>query len=202
MPTFGANDSANAAPLWALTEIPNTAPNTANRTTYYGNTTGSYGIFGATQADTTGNPYGAGPGWVLVKRGSGGRAGRVQMEQLVAGGPALANNVDDASVFGIQGVYGVTDPVSKSVSNNTTNGFSVSYSTRGTANLALTVQWQYNPANNSGFVNATGGVYTGGTSNTLAITNVTSTLNNYTYRVILSGNGFTYTSSAATLTVT
>lgn len=50
--------------------------------------TGNVSVMGVdtTEQRVTANPHGGHAGWVLVKRGTGGRAGRVQVETLVAMG--------------------------------------------------------------------------------------------------------------------
>jgi hypothetical protein len=92
--------------LWSTTDANTGAPKyavagglgvAANGSTLYANTTvGAYvpgvsvGVFGvdateiALPANKANKP--AHTGWVLVKTGTGGRAGRVQTEVLVAGG--------------------------------------------------------------------------------------------------------------------
>lgn len=201
MPTFGRKDLANNAPLWALTQIPNTAPNTSNMTAVYANASASKAVYAANSSEAYGNKYGIGPGWFIVQRGTGGRAGRVQMEQLVAG-LDIANNADDSAILLTQRVATITGPTSKSVTNNTANGFVVSYTTIPSG-LTLSVQWQIN-ANGAGYANiANAGIYTNATALSLGIANVTSTLNNATYRVGLFINTVPITySNAATLTVT
>lgn len=50
--------------------------------------TGNVSVMGVdtTEQGVAGNPKGGHAGWVLVKRGTGGRAGRIQVETLVAMG--------------------------------------------------------------------------------------------------------------------
>ena len=50
--------------------------------------TGNVSVMGVdtTEQRVAGNPKGGHAGWVLVKRGTGGRAGRIQVETLVAMG--------------------------------------------------------------------------------------------------------------------
>lgn len=92
--------------LWsntdANTSVPKFAPSTvklsntqSNSNLMYANTTAgafisgaTYGVYGvdATEQRVTGNPKGGHAGWVLLKTGSGGRAGRVHAETLVAMG--------------------------------------------------------------------------------------------------------------------
>ena len=77
--------SANGSPIWGPALV-NKAPNTSNRTALYGaNTAGVFAVDAS--ANTTGVTS---HGWVLVKTGSGGRAGRVQKETLVATSPMVS----------------------------------------------------------------------------------------------------------------
>ncbi|HLP75177.1 MAG TPA: PKD domain-containing protein, partial [Bacteroidales bacterium] len=72
-------------------------------------------------------------------------------------------------------------PVEKTICQTENTTFSVTATGTG-----LTYQWQVNTG--SGFSNVTdGGVYSGATTNTLALTNVPGSFNAYIYRVIVSG---------------
>jgi len=69
-----------------------------------------------------------------------------------------------------------------------------------TASNASTYQWQVNTG--SAWANVSGSVYSGATTNTLALTNLTLNYNNYQYRCIVTGScNNPVTSNAATLTV-
>lgn len=92
--------------LWkstdANTSVPKFAPSTVklsntqnNSNLLYANTTAdafisgsTIGVFGVdtTEQGVASNPKGGHAGWVLVKEGSGGRAGRIHVETLVAMG--------------------------------------------------------------------------------------------------------------------
>ena len=93
--------------LWKNTDANTSAPkfvgvggsSTQNGLTMYANTTTSafitnqkVGVFGVdvTEQSVAGNPHGAHAGWNLVKTGTGGRAGRTQVETLVAMGSMVA----------------------------------------------------------------------------------------------------------------
>ncbi len=68
--------------------------------------------------------------------------------------------------------------------------------TVGGVGYGLTYQWQEN--NGFGFTNITnGGIYSGATTGALVLSNVASTMNNYTYRCVLSGLCSTNAYSAA-----
>jgi len=100
MSLWGNLDAANNAPIFGPT---GGIGMTANTQQLYGNTTiattdselgrsgQAIGVFGvdATEAAntvSTANTAGAHAGWILRKEGTGGRAGRIQTETLVAMG--------------------------------------------------------------------------------------------------------------------
>lgn len=107
MPICKSTDANTSAPLFALSQL-KVSTTQANMNVAYGNTTtGAFttnqkvGVFGvdATEQGVTANPHGGHAGWVLRTEGTGGRAGRVHIETLVAmgsmtgdGGAAGAND--------------------------------------------------------------------------------------------------------------
>jgi hypothetical protein len=103
MAQWSANDAANDSPMWAPAMY-GKAPTRANANTLYGNTTSdayvsgqTIGVYGvdSTEIAVDGGKV-AHTGWVVRTVGSGGRAGRVQTEVLVAGGIVTSNADDDA----------------------------------------------------------------------------------------------------------
>jgi hypothetical protein len=102
MPSWGNNDNAANAPYWAVnstivnatdTKINASAPTAANVALLYQNTspdvytTGeTIGLFAVDAFEADVNDQVAHSGWVLRTVGSGGRAGRVQQEVLIATG--------------------------------------------------------------------------------------------------------------------
>jgi len=102
MPLWGKTDAASNSVIYAPAQF-NKTPNTANRDALYGNTTANgYGTgetIGMYGVDTTEMSVGSGgvthAGWVIRKEGSGGRAGRVQYETLVAMGSMTSDGSDD-----------------------------------------------------------------------------------------------------------
>lgn len=92
MSSWGNNDNAENAPLWAamtVNQAPtlgNVAENLFNNTTQDSVIEGeAIGLFGVDRAEAQYNHNkGVHTGWVLRKVGSGGRAGRIQQEVLVA----------------------------------------------------------------------------------------------------------------------
>lgn len=99
MPQWGSRDNANSSVLWSGALV-NKTPNSAIRNAMFSNATASafvtnetIGVFGIERVDLANAsvaPVGSisHTGWVLKTTGSGGRAGRVTTEVLVAGGMA------------------------------------------------------------------------------------------------------------------
>jgi len=86
------------------------------------------------------------------------------------------------------------------VGNSICAAASTKFFVAATSSLALSYQWQVNTG--SGFTNITnGGIYSGATSDTLFLTNVTATQNGYSYRCVVSNSAGSANSTAATLTV-
>ena len=110
MADWGSIDRGNTSPMWAGTRL-GLSPNTANRDNLYQNVTANafgtssvnntYGVFGVdstevrVQAATT-KKGPAHTGWIFRTKGTGGRAGRISQEVLVAGGITTSNTGDDA----------------------------------------------------------------------------------------------------------
>lgn len=104
MAQWTMTDEAEGSPLWA-----NTTLNVSNSEHIYGSTTEDafitdlkVGVFGVdtdemAYANTDTSEAHAVPhsGWVLRKEGTGGRAGRVQYEVLVASGSMTAGDQSD-----------------------------------------------------------------------------------------------------------
>ncbi|MCB0696127.1 MAG: T9SS type A sorting domain-containing protein, partial [Chitinophagaceae bacterium] len=94
--------------------------------------------------------------------------------------------------------------ISSHPSNSTIcSGSSTSFSSSGTGVGTLTYQWEasFNSGVNWSIIN-NGGFYSGATTSTLTVSNVTAVLDNYQYRCIVSGTcSPPATSNAATLTV-
>ena len=109
MAQWGNTDDAANSVIWA-TESVNKPANTANRDALFGNTTanayfdgvtiGQYGVDTAEQraARDAGDPRPPHAGWVLKTEGSGGRAGRVQYETLVASSSITGDAADDSEL--------------------------------------------------------------------------------------------------------
>lgn len=103
MSQWGKNDNASNSVLWAVTGF-NKAPTSTNQTNFFGNTTSDafitgakVGQFGVDENEIAANPAVTHTGWTIRKEGSGGRAGRIQYETIVAGG--VPNDASDDTSF-------------------------------------------------------------------------------------------------------
>jgi hypothetical protein len=111
MPLWGNVDDAANSTIYAASQV-NLTPNTDNQTLLFGNTTaddfvdgaaiGQFGFDTAEQQAVSGDSGIAGPthaGWVLRTEGTGGRAGRVFYETLVAKGSITGDDPADNTYF-------------------------------------------------------------------------------------------------------
>lgn len=204
MPLWKNTDAAANSVIWAAAQF-KTPANTANQTALFGNTTAdafmsgvSVGQFAADPVETAAEAAITHAGWVLRKEGTGGRAGRVQYETLVAMG-SMANDGEDAILKDVKISFG-TQPADLTKAAADAATFTVAV-TSVPAGATVTYQWQANTG--AGFANLTNtGVYTGATAATLNIS-AAAGLNGVQYRALaLSAGANTITSRAAVLTVT
>lgn len=141
-------------------------------------------------------------GWVKITEGTGGRAGRVHYETLVAAS-SISGDAEDTKFQDLTILIG-TQPVNRSVTAPAGTTFVVAASTTPLGG-SLSFQWQVDTgggyANVSNGATGGGGSYTGATTATLTIDDATG-LNGYKYKVTVSATGATaVTSVEATLTV-
>ena len=222
MSSWGNNDNAANAPYWAVNStIVNAAdvkavaaaPTSANVALLYGNTTAdvyttgeTIGLFAvdAQESIVTHAPH---SGWVLKTTGSGGRAGRVQNEVLVALSTVTGDG--DAQVYANVTIT-LTGPSAASIVANTDYAnlvsFSVSPTLVGNTAASLTYQWQYNAG--AGWANIPANTvpiqYNGATSATLFARPKTTANTGTVYRVTVTAadQGVSATSANATITIT
>lgn len=198
----GSIDQANNSPFWGP-ELINKKANTANRTALFGNTTANafvsgqtVGVFAvdATEIKLDGGKA-AHTGWNLRKVGTGGRAGRVMTECLIAGG--ISGDAD--TVYSTVVITINTQPTSKTVAGNTATTFTVAATS--VPNTAMTYVWKGNSG--AGYVTLTNsGVYSNTTTPVLSISN-TAGLDGVVYQAVVSATDAANAYSApATLTVT
>lgn len=195
MSLWGNADVTNAAPKYVGSYVSKT-PNTATRDALFGNTTAT-GVFAVDNLEKPANEGVAHPGWVLRSVGTGGRAGRVFNETLVAMGSITGDATDDVAFKDVTITIG-TAPANQTITGTGPATFTVAAVSN--PNTAMTYQWLANTG--SGFVALTNtGVYSGVTTNTLAISSVTG-LNGAQYRVDVSAAAAnTKSSKKAILTV-
>ena len=183
-------------------------------TTSPGQYTKVYGVdeFEAqTQAETPGTKYKLShSGWVGIHTYMDADGNlRVKSEVLVAMSGITSNtaatystpgDASDDTVFPDRLITISSQPTSIGIATTGTGTFSVTAAVVPTA--ALTYQWQVSGNGGTSYSNASGGIYSGGTTNTLTLTNPTLVSNNNLYKVIItSSGGATVTSSSAKLTV-
>jgi hypothetical protein len=227
MSSWGNNDNAANAPYWAVNStIVNAAdvkasaaaPTAANVALLYGNTTAdvytageTIGLFGVDgqEADVAGNGT-VHTGWVLKTTGSGGRAGRVQQEVLVALSQMISDG--DAQVYANVQIT-LTGPSNATVVANTSNAnsatFTVSSALVGNTSATLSYQWQVNSNTGAlGWTNVANSTptntgYVGGTTDTLLVYPKTAAANAYVFRAVVTAadQGVSATSANATITI-
>lgn len=193
MSQWGNTDNTANSVNWAASYV-NLPANTANRDALFGNTTSdafingaTVGVFGVgldevTAAREGGLPRAAHAGWVLRTVGSGGRAGRVQQEVLVAMPGGLTGDAEDVITpdFAIR----ISTQPDSVTTNNTVNAtFTVVAATRP-AGGALTYQWTRSTG-----AAITAGTFVGNTTSPSLVVNTAAQTSNNAYRVTISGPG-------------
>lgn len=154
MAQWGNNDAASNSVLWAPARV-KTAANSANRDALYGNTTAdafitdqTVGQYGVDEDEARAARAGAGPkmahaGWNLRIEGSGGRAGRVTYETLVAMGSIAGDGTDD-TVLPDYAIVILTQPAD--ASGNSTANEPVVFTVEADSvppGASLTYLWEY-----------------------------------------------------------
>lgn len=227
MSSWGNHDNSANAPYWAVNAsiVKNnpqqSAPTAANVALLYGNTTAdvyvsgeTIGLFGVDAQEAAANQKLAHAGWVLKTTGSGGRAGRVQQEVLVALSNMNGTEDGDAQLYA-NVVITLSGPSDGVVTAGAANANSVTYtvspSLRGNTSATLTYQWQVNNNTGGSWVNMAngndpqpGGVQKAGvTTNSLTVTPWNTTANSYVFRCIVTAadQGVTATSANGLITI-
>lgn len=226
MSSWGNNDNAANAPYWAVNStivnaedavLVAAAPTAANVALLYGNTTPNVytagetiGLFGVDTQEVAVSGQVAHTGWVLKTTGSGGRAGRVQQEVLVA---LSTMKVDgDAQQYANVKIT-LSGPTGASVLSNTSYAnsavFTVTPKLTGNTAATLTYQWYVNTADGSlGWTEVADGTpantnYAGANTASLSVKPADTTANTYVYRAIVTAadQGVSATSANAAVTV-
>ena len=196
----GNYDSAANTPYWVAQSV-NKAPTTTEAQRLYGNTSSNVYFAGATvgvfgvddnEALVNGN---TGTGWVLRTEGSGGRAGRVTEEVLSVVASFRSDNDSDDTYYPDIIITITEQPQDANVVTGNTASFSVDYELSSDA--SVDIQWQVS-------VNG-GGAWSDISGETdfdyVVLTDDTEYLDGNQFRAIISGEGATATSDAATLTI-
>lgn len=201
------DDSAANSVLWAVSQY-NTPANSTTQEAFYSNTTadafvtgatvGQYGVDVAEQAAArAAGPRAAHAGWVIKTEGSGGRAGRVTMETLVAMGSMTDDGEDTA--FPDYTLRIVTQPLANTA--NTTDSENATFRVVGASTptgATLTYAWKY--ANGDSIAT---GANVGVTTAANLVVNSAVVTTNTSFKVIVGATGAANVTSAnATLTIT
>jgi hypothetical protein len=219
MPSWGNNDNAANAPYWAVnstiinatdTKINASAPTAANVALLYQNTTPdvyttdeTIGLFAVDAFEADVNDEVAHSGWVLRTVGSGGRAGRVQQEVLIATGIITDNTspiYPDATIT-ISSQPG-SNTANLTVGNTATFRVTASI-TEGNTAAPLTFQWQRSATIGGSYVNVVNATpanttYTGGTTAALVVIPTFTDADNNYYRVVINATGTEATAVTST----
>ena len=236
MSSWGKYDNAANAPYWAVnstivnaanTKIYASAPTAANVALLFGNTSANVytqgetiGLFGVDANEVAVDGDVAHTGWVLRTEGSGGRAGRVQQEVLVALSSFNTGSDDEDTVYKDSIITissqpaTVRGPVSAASAANVTYSVTASVTTGNTA-APLTYQWQVNNNSGGSWVNVDPGTgvttgqpgnmtKTGANTATLVLDPTGTTANNYVFRCVISaaGTGASVTSANSRILIT
>lgn len=164
----------------------------------------SVGTWGVDTTEARAKNVNGHAGWVLRTVGTGGRAGRVLEETLVAMGSMSGDSED--TVFPDAILRILTQPSNASVVANTggSNTVTLSVVVEAQPDATITYQWQYYNGTWGSVVNGTPAntTYTGGTTATLTIIPTNTDADSALYRVIVSSAGAdSVTSNQVTLTV-
>jgi hypothetical protein len=224
MSSWGNNDNAANAPYWAVnsTVAPNNpdhaAPDAANVALLFANTTAdayttgeTIGLFALNNNEAEVERRGTHTGWVLRTTGSGGRAGRVQEEVLVALTTVTGDNEDgvyqDAIITITSQPATLRGPVDQASAQTTTFSVSAEITTGNTA-APLTYQWQVNNNTGGSWVNIPAGTNvttgqpgnmtkSGATTATLTLDPTGTTANNFVFRCVVTATGTGATATTA-----
>jgi len=193
MSSWGNYENAANVPLWAASTV-NLEPTLANTTSLLNNTTANtfitgqtIGIFGVDVNESSTN-HATQPGWVKRTVGSGGRAGRVTQEVLVALSNVLSDSEDVTYKDTLITI--TTQPVNGSAVHGNGNTITYSVVASGTGSAPLNYYWQFN--NGSTWANtATSATLfpVGSATATLTANAATTASDTYKVRVVVNANG-------------
>lgn len=203
MSQWKMDDSAANSVSWAVAQFKKT-PNTSNRDAFYGNTTANAFVAGATvgQFAADSNEVAANPaiphsGWVIRTEGTGGRAGRVHYEVLVAG--RITSDGSDDTVLPDYKLRITTQPLSNTANTSAAENATFRVVAASTpAGATLTYAWTY--ANGTTLAS---GANVGTTTSANLVVNSAVVTTNTSFKVTVGATGAAnVVSSNATLTIT
>ena len=203
MPLWGKVDNAANSTIFAASQV-NKEPSTANRTLLYSNTTAdafitnaTVGQFGVDTTEVASANGVAHAGWVLRTVGTGGRAGRVFQETLVAMN-SITGDGDDTGYPDYR-IFISTQPASNTRGSGNAVAFSVVAETVPVGG-SLSYEWQKAYGSTNWATLSDAGLFSNTSTSTLTISN-NATLNGNVFRVIISEDGSdSVTSSNASIT--
>jgi len=208
MALWGNTDNANNSTIFAAAQVKR-APTVAERTALFGNTTAdayitglTVGQFGVDANEVTASRSGAGDraahaGWVLRTEGSGGRAGRVSTEVLVAMG-SITSDAEDIVYEDF--VLRFTTQPSNATANTTAGATAVFTVAVASTPVGATPTYTWTYANGDAI--ATGANVGVTTADTLTVNSAVQTTNAAFKVVVAAAGADSITSSNATLTIT
>lgn len=204
MSLWNNTDANTSAPIFAPMQV-QLAPTQDNVDTLYGNTTPdavipgeTVGVFGVDTNEVSAVGNGAThAGWVLRTTGSGGRAGRVQEETLIAMG-SLSSDASDDTTYPDARLSITTQPGNKSTTAGNSATFTVAIDA-APSSAVLAYAWEVNTG--ASWVAAANGTpanttYSGTTTASLQVTPTTTEANTALYRVTVSSTGATSVTTA------
>lgn len=195
MAAWSNTDANTSSPIYASAQV-NRAPTQANANLLFGNTTTSFfitnvamGMFGVSPQEMQA-ANGAAPahsGWALRTVGTGGRAGRVQYETLVA--LSAMSGDDEDTIFVDYRIVVNTQPSDSNEQTSNAISFTIGAATVPSGGT-IRYQWQVDggPSSQTWSNVANTGVYTNSNTSTLNISNNALLADNI-YRVQLWADG-------------
>ena len=208
MALWGMTDNAANSDIAALTQV-SRGITSANQSTLFENVTAGaigphnnanliIGQFGVSPGEMAALPAGHGfhAGWVLRKEGTGGRAGRVTYETLVATS-SISTDGTDNTWFPEYLLSVSTQPTSNTSNVKSLLTFTVA-ATSTPSGAPLSYQWQVNTGSSWANVANVNGTYVNNTSPTFSANNLLA--NGNVFRAIVStANANSVTSTSATI---
>jgi len=208
MPLWGTVDNAANSDFAAVIQM-GMPVNAANAALVFENVTAGavgphlnpnviYGQFGVSAGEMAANPAGHGfhAGWVLRKEGTGGRAGRVTYETLVATNSITSDGADN-TWFPEYLLSVSTQPTSNTLNVKSLLTFTVA-ATSTPSGAPLVYHWQVNTGSSWANVANVNGTYVNNTSPTFSANNLLA--NGNVFRCLVTAAGANaVTSTSATI---